>query len=267
MSTANNTISVSPTKRASAPTGQGLYDPRYEHDACGVGFVVNVKGNKSHAIVRQALTILKNLRHRGATGSEKNTGDGAGILLQMPHLFLKEVCEESRIPLPLLTEYGTGMVFLPEDPLERRRAKALFELIVREEGQTMLGWRAVPLNSSPLGAAARASEPVVEQIFIGRNAKIQDDMAFERKLYVIRRRAENAVRYAAATGCPEFYVVSLSYKTLIYKGMLMAEQVEQFYPELEDPAMQSALALVHQRFQYQHLPELAAGAPLPLCRP
>ena len=261
MSTANNTISVRPKKPASAPPRQGLYDPQFEHDACGVGFVVNVKGNKSHAIVRQALTILKNLRHRGATGSEKNTGDGAGILLQMPHLFLKEVCEECRIPLPFLTEYGTGMVFLPEDPLERRKAKALFELIVREEGQTILGWRAVPLNSSPLGAAARNSEPVVEQIFIGRHPKIKDDMAFERKLYVIRRRAENAVRYAAGTGCPEFYIASLSYKTLIYKGMLMAEQVEQFYPELEDPAMQSALALVHQRFSTNTFPSWPRAHP------
>jgi glutamate synthase domain-containing protein 2/glutamate synthase domain-containing protein 1/glutamate synthase domain-containing protein 3 len=259
MSTVNQNISGMQKKPAQAPGRQGLYDPQFEHDSCGVGFVVNVKGHKSHAIVQQALTILKNLRHRGATGSEKNTGDGAGILLQMPHLFLKEMCDECQIQLPAWTEYGAGLVFLPRDAVERHKAKAALELIVREEGQIVLGWRWVPVNHAPLGAVAREGEPVVQQIFIGRNLKIKDDMAFERKLYVIRCRAQNAIRYAAA--CQDFYIVSLSYKTIIYKGMLMAEQVEQFYPELEDPAMQSALALVHSRFSTNTFPSWPRAHP------
>ncbi len=236
------------------PPKQGLYDPHYEHDSCGVGFVVNVKGRKSHAIVRDALTILINLRHRGACGCENNTGDGAGILVQMPHEFLQQACDEARIRLPAPREYGCGLVFLPPDSAQRRRCEAEFERIVREEGQTLLGWRNLPTNNGTLGETARAGEPFIRQVFIGRDPKITEDLAFERKLYVIRRRAENSIRYGHLEYGRWFYIPSLSHRTLVYKGMLMAEQLGPYFPELEDPLMQSALALVHSRFSTNTFP-------------
>jgi glutamate synthase domain-containing protein 2/glutamate synthase domain-containing protein 1/glutamate synthase domain-containing protein 3 len=233
---------------------QGLYDPRFEHDACGVGFVVNIKGKKSHSIVEQGLTILMNLRHRGACGCEVNTGDGAGILLQLPHNYLKTECAKEKIILPSQKEYGVGMVFLPPDEKLRRECEIIFENVIKEEGQTFLGWRTVKTDNSSLGPTARAAEPTVRQIYIGRNAKLQEDDAFERKLYVIRRRVENAIRYSGMKGGNYFYVPSLSHKTVIYKGMLMSEQVDAFFPELRDPAVDSSLALVHSRFSTNTFP-------------
>ena len=241
-------------KASEPPPKQGLYDPQHEHDACGVGFLVNIKGKKSNQIIRQALSILVNLNHRGACGCEKNTGDGAGILFQMPHDFLKEVCKDSKLPLPSPGEYGAGMVFLPQDRSERAACEKLFAAIVKEEGQKLLGWRTVPTDNSSLGETARASEPLVRQVFIGRDSKITDDMDFERKLYVIRKRAERAIRYANVRGGHRFYVSSLSFKTMIYKGMLMPEQVDHYYPDLLNPAMESALALVHSRFSTNTFP-------------
>ncbi len=240
--------------RTEAPGPQGLYDPRFEHDACGVGFLVNIKGRKSHQIVQQALQILVNLDHRGACGCEPNTGDGAGILLQTPHEFLKTVCGEAKLALPSPGEYGVGMLYLPANAGERANCEKLFETIVTEEGQRMLGWRTVPTNNSSLGNTAKASEPVMRQVFIGRNAKLADDMAFERKLYVIRKRAEQAIRYSGVPGGHRFYVSSLSYKTVVYKGMLMPAQVDQYYPDLTHPAMTTALALVHSRFSTNTFP-------------
>ena len=233
---------------------QGLYDPQHEHDSCGVGFVVNIKGKKSHDIVQQALTVLLNLRHRGACGCEANTGDGAGILLQLPHNFLTKACTKEGFKLPSFKEYGVGMVYLPPDASQRKACENIFETIVKEEGQTVLGWRTVPTHNESLGPTAKSGEPVVRQIFIGRSSKLQDDLAFERKLYVIRKRAENAIRYAAVKGGEYFYIPSLSYKTIIYKGMLMSEQVELFYGELSDPSVESALALVHSRFSTNTFP-------------
>ncbi len=233
---------------------QGLYDPQYEHDACGVGFVVNIKGKKSHDIVKQALTVLINLRHRGACGCEANTGDGAGILLQMPHAFLTKACSKEGFKLPSYKEYGVGMVYLSPDTSQRKACEKLFEDIIKEEGQSVLGWRTVPTHNSSLGPTAKSGEPVVRQIFIGRSSKLQDDMAFERKLYVIRKRAENTIRYANIKGGQYFYIPSLSYKTITYKGMLMSEQVEPFYGDLSDPSMESALALVHSRFSTNTFP-------------
>ena len=233
---------------------QGLYRPEYEHDACGVGFVAHLKGKKSHQIVTQALTVLDNLRHRGACGCEVNTGDGAGILIQLPHNFLKEEAAKNKITLPSYKEYGVGMVYLPPKETERRACEKIFEEIVKEEGQTFLGWRTVPTDDSSLGPTAQASEPVVRQIFIGRNSKLQDDLAFERKLYVIRKRAENQIRYAKIVGGEYFYISSISYKTIVYKGMLMSEQVPAFYKELSHPAVESGLALVHSRFSTNTFP-------------
>jgi glutamate synthase (ferredoxin) len=247
--------------RRQAPGAQGLYDPQFEHDACGVGFLVNVKGRKSHEMVTQALQILRNLDHRGACGCEANTGDGAGLLVQMPHEFLKIATREARVALPGPGEYGVGMVFLPPDPAERRGCEQIFERIVAEEGQRLLGWRTIPTDNSPLGETAKASEPCMRQLFIGRSGKLSDDMAFERKLYVIRKRAENAIRYGGVAGGQFFYVSSLSYKTLIYKGMLMPAQVDQYYPDLRNPAMQTALALVHSRFSTNTFPSWERSHP------
>jgi glutamate synthase (NADPH/NADH) large chain len=177
------------------PPKQGLYDPRFEHDACGVGMVVNIDGKKSHDIVRQALTVLANLTHRGARGSEVNTGDGAGILMQVPHAFLKRKAERHGFTLPDPGQYGVGMVFMPPDVNHRRAIEIHFEKVIASEGQRVLGWRTVKVNNSAIGNAARRAEPKMRMVFIARNPIITDDMAFERKLYVIRKRAENEIRY------------------------------------------------------------------------
>ncbi len=243
------------------PPKQGLYDPQFEHDACGVGFVVNVKGKKSQRIVRQALDVLVNLRHRGACGCEANTGDGAGILVQMPHSFLKEASADAGVPLPSPGEYGVGAVFLPPDAGERRACEKIFEQIVTEEGQRVLGWRTVPTNNASLGETAKAAEPFIRQVFIGRNKKLSDDMAFERKLYVIRKRAVAAIRNSGVAGGEYWYVPSLSFKTLVYKGMLMSEQVQEYYTDLSDPSFESALALVHSRFSTNTFPSWARSHP------
>ncbi|MEK6530663.1 MAG: glutamate synthase subunit alpha, partial [candidate division NC10 bacterium] len=243
------------------PPAQGLYDPAHEHDACGVGFVVDMKGRKSHAIVTQALSVLKNLLHRGACGCEVNTGDGAGILIQMPHAFLSRECSRIGITLPAPRWYGVGLVFLPIDPAQAARCRQIFEEIILEEGQTLLGWRGVPTDDSPVGPTARAAEPVIRQIFIGRNGGIQDDRQFERTLYVIRKRVEHAVY---GTDMPQrklFYLPSLSSNTLIYKGMLSADQIETMYPDIVDPAVESALALVHQRFSTNTFPSWPLAHP------
>jgi glutamate synthase (ferredoxin) len=236
------------------PPKQGLYDPQFEHDACGVGFLVNIKGKKSHKVIKDALQILLNLDHRGACGCEANTGDGAGILIQMPDKFLRKVCEAEKIKLPKFGEYGVGMVFLPRDTAERENCEKIFEKIVTEEGQTVLGWRTIPTDNSSLGNVAKSAEPVMRQIFIGRNVEITEPLGFERKLYVIRKRAANQIRYANVPGGKFFYIPSLSHKTMVYKGLLMPVQVDQYYPDLRDADMQSALALVHSRFSTNTFP-------------
>src|SRR5512140_3483753 len=233
---------------------QGLYDPRFEHDACGVGFVANIKGVKSHDIVQKGLQVLQNLTHRGACGCDPLTGDGAGILMQVPHEFLKKECAAVRIQLPDAGEYGAGMVFLPPDINERNVCKELFERMVREEGQKLLGWRTVPTDPSNCGPLARKVMPEIRQIFIGRGKGVKDGDALERKLYVIRKRVERAVRETSLRDSESFYVSSLSSRTIAYKGLLLPEQIPQFYVDLVDPAMVTALALVHQRFSTNTLP-------------
>jgi glutamate synthase (ferredoxin) len=243
------------------PAAQGLYDPRYEHDACGVGFVVDLKGRKSHDILVKALTVLHNLEHRGACGCEANTGDGAGILIQTPHDFLRQACEPLRIKLPGPGEYGVGQLFVPTHPLDRRRCEGLFEQIVQEEGQRVLGWRSVPTDDRLLGETALSGEPAVRQVFIGRKPDLADPLAFERKLYVIRKRIESVVRRSDINQRGMFYVSSLSYKTLVYKGMLQASQLQPYYPDLSHPALITGLALIHSRFSTNTFPSWARAHP------
>lgn len=250
-----------------SPGKQGLYDPAHEHDSCGVGFLVDLKNRPAHSIVEKALQILINLEHRGACGCEKNTGDGAGITVQTPHRFLTKVVSKQGIRLPEKGAYACGLVFLPTDPGQRQACEAMFEQAVRDCGQEFLGWRDVPTNPAPIGESALAAMPVFRQIFVGRkNVPVRrertgEDLNFERKLYVVRRCAENAVRQSDLSQKGMFYVPSLSSRTLIYKGMLTATQLGQFFPDLLDPDMESALALVHQRFSTNTFPNWARAHP------
>ena len=239
---------------------QGLYEPQTESDACGVGFVVNMKGRKSHEIVDNALTILKNLLHRGACGCEENTGDGVGILIQKPHKFFKRVCSDININLPNDDKYGTGMVFLPVNKSQSKDCQKIFEKIIKEENQKLLGWRDVPTNDSSLGPTAKEGEPTFKQIFIEKNKDL-DSAAFDRKLYIIRKRVENIIWNSDMTEQSLFYVPSLSCRTFLYKGMLTGTQIEPMFPDLSDPDVESALALVHQRFSTNTMPEWKLAHP------
>ncbi|MCX7106854.1 MAG: glutamate synthase large subunit [Methylococcales bacterium] len=236
------------------PIRQGLYDPRNEHDACGVGFIVHIKGSKSHAIVKQGLDLLRNLTHRGAVGADPYAGDGAGILIQMPDAFLRQQCGKQGLILPKEGDYAVGMVFLPRDATSRASCEALFTEIIAQEKAILLGWRDVPVDNQELGETAKQVEPFIRQVFIGRGADCFDQDAFERKLFVIRKQIENTVRDSDLKGGNTFYVPSLSTRTLVYKGMLLANQVGPYYPDLNDELMQSALALVHQRFSTNTFP-------------
>jgi len=233
----------------------GLYDPQFEHDACGVGFVAHIKGVKSHDIVEQGLRINENLKHRGACGCEKNTGDGAGILLQVPDKFLRRVCAEVNIDLPLDKRYGVGMLFLPPDISQRRAIEDICRQMIQAEGQKYLGFRKVETCNDSLGYTARSQEPVVKQLYVGWGKDTVSELEFERKLYIIRRRITKRVKYTAGLlGSSFFYISSLSGRTIVYKGMLLPEQVGLFYPELHDPDMESAIAMVHSRFSTNTFP-------------
>ena len=236
------------------PPKQGLYDPSFEHDACGLGFVADIKGRKSHRIVQQAVEILRSLDHRGACGCEANTGDGAGVLIQMPHKFLLEASRKARINLPEAGQYGCGLVFMPRNATKRRKLEEQLSHIVQSVGLTLLGWRTVPTDNSMLGETALASEPFIRQVFIGRSPEVADDMAFERLLYVVRKRAYSEIRTSTIDGAEYWYVASLSHKTLVYKGMLLTEQLARYFSDLQNPAMESALALVHSRFSTNTFP-------------
>src|SRR5580704_5433846 len=242
------------------PVEQGLYDPRNEHDACGIGFVVNIQGVQSHDIIEKGLQILINLAHRGACGCDPETGDGAGILIQIPHKFFARECAELGFTLPPAGEYGVGMVFLPVEPSNRLLAEGILERIAREEGLTVLGWRDTPVNVDAIGRVARASQPYIEQVFIAGAPGMTEDQ-LERKLYVIRKRAESEI---AASNLPDknfFYIPSLSARTIIYKGLLLAPQISEFYKELSDPDAVSALCLVHQRFSTNTFPSWQLAHP------
>ncbi|MEK9686262.1 MAG: glutamate synthase subunit alpha, partial [Methylophilaceae bacterium] len=233
---------------------QGLYNPSNEHDACGVGFVANIHGKKSHEIVAQGLTILDNLTHRGATGYDPKLGDGAGLLSQIPHEFFLAEANEAGFKLPEFGHYGIGMLFLPQDDTLRNEVETLIEKIVEEEGQMTLGWRDVPVDNSDIADAAKDVEPVIKQIFIQRSDECEKQTAFERKLFVIRKRIEIAVNKMNPEDNAKFYIPSMSSRTIVYKGMLLAAEVGVYFKDLLDEKFTSAIALVHQRFSTNTFP-------------
>ena len=237
------------------PIAQGLYDPRNEHDACGVGFVAHIKGKKSHEIVSQGLKILENLDHRGAVGADPLMGDGAGILIQIPDTLYREEMAKQGIALPPLGEYGVGMIFLPKEHASRLACEQELERTVRLEGQVVLGWRDVPVDVKlPMSPTVQMTEPFIRQIFIGRGRDIMTTDALERKLYVIRKTASHAIQDLHLKHGKEYFVASMSARTIVYKGLLLANQVGAYYQDLQDPRTISALALVHQRFSTNTFP-------------
>src|SRR5260370_12957643 len=236
--------SYSPSGFASGglPPAQGVYDPMHEHDACGIGFVADMSGQKSHDIVLKGVQILINLTHRGACGCDPQTGDGAGILIQIPHAFFQRECSRIGFELPAPGEYGVGMAFLPVDPHERILCEGILERIAGEEGLTVLGWRDTPLNGNAIGRLARATQPYIEQIFIQRGRE-SDPRALERKLYVVRKRAESAVVASDYKEKGVFYLPSLSSRTSISKGLPVAPPITDFFKELTDTDVTSASCL------------------------
>src|SRR5438552_7506277 len=236
------------------PARQGLYDPANEHDACGLGFIAHIKGQKSHAIVSQGLQILRNLTHRGATGADPLQGDGAGILLQLPDAFLRRACGRQGLTLPAVGQYGVGMVFLPQEPASRMACEQEIERAVVSEGQILLGWRDVPTDNSGLSERTKEVEPVARQVFIARGSNALDQDPLERKLYIIRKKSGHAVQALKLRHGKGFYVSSMWTRTVVYKGMLLAHQVGEYYLDLRDTTMVSALAMVHQRFSTNTFP-------------
>ncbi len=240
----------------------GLYDGALEHDACGVGFVAHIKGRKSHDVIEQGLTILVNLDHRGAVGADKLMGDGAGILIQIPDDLYRAEMANVGVILPPPGEYGVGMVFLPKEHASRLACTQELERAIKAEGQVLLGWRDVPIDSAmPMSPTVRSKRPVMHQVFIGRGPDVLVPDALERKLYVIRKTASSAIQALKLTHSHEYYVPSMSCRTVIYKGLLLAHQVGQYYKDLQDPRVVSALALVHQRFSTNTFPEWSLAHP------
>ena len=247
------------SKTFALPRAQGLYNPRNEHDACGIGFVANIKGNATHKIVEQGVEVLVNLTHRGACGCDPETGDGAGLLLQLPHEFFRKEAEAAGFSLPAPGEYGVGMIFLSAKGDDRRAAQRMVGEIVEREGQTVLGWREVPTDSRAIGWLARESEPCIMQAFIGKGAgaALTGD-AWERKLYIIRKSTENE---AKRRGLARYYPASMSSRTICYKGLLLAPQIFRYYPDMGDSDFKSAVALVHQRFSTNTFPTWERAQP------
>jgi len=231
----------------------GLYDPAYEHDACGVGMVADLNGRPDHDIVDRGLTVLERLAHRGASGAEVNTGDGAGILVQIPHRFLATAAEAAGFMLPDAGGYAVGLAFLPADADDAAKARTVVEHTAAEEGLTVLGWRAVPTEAADLGLIAKSAMPLIEQLFVAPSGAGVDTMALERRAFVLRKRVEHAV--------DGVYFPSLSARTIVYKGMLTSEQLRQFFPDLRDPTFESGLALVHSRFSTNTFPSWPLAHP------
>jgi len=247
--------------RLDAPVAQGLYDPFHEHDSCGVGFIVQLKGHKSHKIIDDGILALEHLNHRGACGCEVNTGDGAGVLIQLPHDFFAHVCAHEGIRLPEPGHYGAGLFFASKNKKAQKQAMRLFQNIVEEQGQQLIGWRPVPTNNASLGASALVSEPDMFHVLVGRGDGLPDEDAFERRLYVIRKLFENQIGRSDVDEPQTFYFPSLSCRTLVYKGMLMATQLREYFPDLSDPRMVSALCMFHSRFSTNTFPSWKLAHP------
>ncbi|HUH63729.1 MAG TPA: glutamate synthase large subunit [Terracidiphilus sp.] len=246
--------------RSGIPPAQGLYHPEHEHDACGMGLVASIRGEKSHQIIRKGIEVLINLTHRGACGCDPETGDGAGILIQIPHLFFARACGEQGMQLPDAGAYGVAMCFLPVEKHSRLRCEGVLERVAQEEGFKALGWRDTPLNGNAIGREARATQPYIEQFFVAR-PDAMDEESFERLLYVVRRRIEREIAHSDIEGKEFFYIPSFSCRTIIYKGLMLAPQIEKFYFELADPLVTSALCLVHQRFSTNTFPSWKLAHP------
>lgn len=236
------------------PEKQGLYDPQFERDSCGVGFVCDIKGRKSYDIVGKGILALEHLMHRGATGSDPKTGDGAGVLIQIPHEFFLKECPKSGISLPEAGGYGAGLVFLPTEDKDRRFCEDNFRKIIESEGLVFLGWREVPVDDSMIGKTARDTEPVIKHIFVGKPSSLKDELAFERKLFVARKRIENLVRGSRISQKKYFYVTGLSCRTLGYKGLLMSTQLKEYFLDLKDEGIKSSFALIHARYSTNTFP-------------
>ena len=242
------------------PEKEGLYDPQFEHDACGVGFVAHLKGKQSHDIVNKGIELLINLEHRGAVGAEKNSGDGAGILTQMPDKFMQRVAKEEGFELPKFGSYAVGVAFLPKDPEAYHECKSIVEQCIEELGQTCLGWRKVPTANESLGDTVKTVEPYVYHVFVKKNDDIDTD-TFERKLFVIRKYAQSLVTRSKIRGTAYFYMPSMSYKTISYKGQLITEQLPLYFADINDPDFESAIALVHSRFSTNTFPSWPLAQP------
>ena len=236
------------------PEKQGLYDPQFERDSCGVGFVCDIKGVRSHGVVEKGIRVLRRLSHRGAVGADPNTGDGAGILIQIPHEFIKKECSSLGIKLPKAGDYATGLIFFPQNDKERGSCEKAVEDIIKEEEQVLLGWRDVPVDDSVIGSTARDTEPVIRQVFIGKGEEAQDDLVFERKLYVIRRRIENTVNSSDLDEASFFYITNLSSRTISYKGLLMPDQLDKYFLDLKNKDIKSSICVVHSRYSTNTFP-------------
>ena len=257
--------SVSPVKAPAMtqydpglPAPQGLYHPRNEHDACGVGFVADLHNRKSHSIVAQGLEILLNLDHRGAVGADPKAGDGCGMLVQIPHDFF---VAEAGFPLPAPEQYGIGFLFLPRDAVGRAMIEKIVTDSVAQEGQKLLGWRDVPVDSSVLGESVKPTEPMCRQVFVGRGASISDADTFERRLFILRKVISGKIYALNDVRTKGYYPVSMSCRTIVYKGMLLATQLGEYFADLRDERFTSALALVHQRFSTNTFPSWSLAHP------
>jgi glutamate synthase (NADPH/NADH) large chain len=243
------------------PAARGLYDPAKEHDACGIGLIANIKNIKSHRIVSDGLAILRNLEHRGATGADPQAGDGCGILLQIPHDFLVAEASGLGFELPEPGEYGLGFLFMPRPPAIRHEIERIWWETAREEGLAILGWRNVPVDNSCLGKSVKPTEPFSRQVFIGRGPTIQDQAHFERKLFVTRKVVSNRIREVLGKSASAYFPVSVSTRTIVYKGLVLADALGRYFTDLTDERVTSAVALVHQRFSTNTFPSWPLAHP------
>ena len=243
------------------PEAHGLYDPRNEHDACGIGLIANIHNKKSHRMIADGLSILKNLEHRGAVGADPKAGDGAGLMLQIPHSFFAEEAKRIGFELPAAGHYGVGQLFMPREPVYRQDIERIWWETTREEGLKVLGWRDVPVDSSVLGYSVKGTEPVHRQVFIGRGPTIRDEAHFERKLFVCRKVVSNRILEVLGNKAKTYYPVSVSARTIVYKGLVLGAELGSYYRDLEDPRVESAFSMVHQRFSTNTFPSWPLAHP------